>query len=344
MGGMLAGNRTEAVNAENVRRIVYRALVLTLGLFIGCSHHHQQRPEIDQAQRPQIPLGMWVWRDTDFNTPTALEDLLSFCEKEGVTHLDVHTRLMERDGAYVLREEAAFAQLITQASQRGITVSALRGAPGMFLASEREQTLADLSAMIAFDASLRPGPGLLGIKYDVEPYATPQWRLGGDPKLQVVEDYLATLAEIRQTLDAQAPDLLLTTDIPFWWDKQEHEVEFRGRHQALSSHVQDLTDYVAIMSYRRGASQVIDCVQTEVAKATQIGRTICPSLETGQLRTDQHISFFGTDPTLMRTCIDSLRTHFQAVPAVRMIMLHHYGTVSAYLQESVPPSAQVPDQ
>lgn len=307
----------------------YRAqwLLLALAMAAGCGH---------RAQPASLPLGLWVWRDTDFNTGEARRDLLAFCQHHGIVHLDVHTRLTEVGTGYELREGVALGQLVEEAGQRGITVSALRGAPRMFMEESRDQTLAELRALIAFDASLAPGPGLLGIKYDVEPYATPEWRQGGDSRRQVIADYLATLARIRAVLDSQAPDLVLATDVPFWWDKDEYVLPFAGRQLTFSAHVQSLADYVAVMSYRRSASQVIGCVEAEVAMARELGRGVCPSLETGELSSDQHISFFGTPPAAMQTCVDSLRAHYGADPAVRLIMLHHYGTVRAYLEGAGP--------
>lgn len=330
---------------------MYRAIIPILLLMLSCSPAPQGMSPGEDSP-PSLPLGLWVWRDTDFNTPLARQELLDFSQQYGITHLDVHARLIEGDsdgdgegeGGLVLREAQAMARLTIEAGERGITVAALRGAPRMFLEESREQTLKELRALIAFDQSLAAGPGsepgsgpgLSGVKYDVEPYATPEWRGGGDLKLKVMEDYLVTLTAIRQIIDADAPDLILATDVPFWWDKPEHELAFGDRQQSLSSHVQDLADYVAIMSYRRGASQVIDCVTTELAYAGQVGRTICPSLETGELQADQHISFFGTSQDTFWACLDGLRAEYNGHPSVRMIMLHHYGTVRAYLEGAAP--------
>jgi len=308
-------------------------LPITL-LLVGIAVAAMAATGCEQGQTPRaIPLGMWVWRDTDFSTVTARRDLVAFCRAHGIVHLDVHTRLVETGAGFAPREGEALGQLVEEAARRGITVSSLRGAPRMFMAETRDQTLRELHALVSLDDSLRAvGPGLLGVKYDVEPYATPEWRGGGEARLQVIDEYLVTMKQIRQVLDARESDLTLAADVPFWWDKDEYVVPFGGQRQTFVSHVQGLTDYIAVMSYRRSAAKVLWCVEKEMASAVSLGRQVCPSLETGQLSKDQHISFFGTPTEAMWTCVDSLRAQLETNPAVRLIMLHHYGSVRDYLE------------
>jgi len=48
-----------------------------------------------------------------------------------------------------------------------------------------------------------------------------------------------------------------------WWDKDRFALEFEGKRKPFNEHVQDLTDFITIMSYRRSSQKVLDCVESE---------------------------------------------------------------------------------
>ena len=73
-----------------------------------------------------------------------------------------------------------------------------------------------------------------------------------------MHDYLAFLRKARLVLNEETPYMLLGADTPFWWDRDEFVTEFEGRSQHFSEHVQDLTDFIVIMSYWRDARKVLE--------------------------------------------------------------------------------------
>ena len=137
------------------------------------------------ATAPQKGLGMWVWQESAFGTAATRAELLDFCERNQIRHLDVHVRLTpaaQGAGTEIptLPDAEALRELIQAAGTRHITIAALRGDPAMFTAKNHARALNQLRALIAFaktdPENLR---ALRGIKYDVEPYLTPDWRAGG---------------------------------------------------------------------------------------------------------------------------------------------------------------------
>ena len=98
------------------------------------------------------------------------------------------------------------------------------------------------------------------------------------------------------------PDMTLSCDIPFWFDTPTSEdglplaVRFAGQTKPIQQHIQDLCDYVGIMSYRReavGPNSITALVADELAYAKQIGKVICPAVENGEYPPVPTISFYG---------------------------------------------------
>jgi hypothetical protein len=75
-------------------------------------------------------------------------------------------------------------------------VNALRGDKAMFFASNHERTMSAVKTIVAFNKTLPDGKKLLGIKFDVEPYGSQEWKAGGDQRSQVMRDYLSYLNQV----------------------------------------------------------------------------------------------------------------------------------------------------
>jgi len=76
------------------------------------------------------------------------------------------------------------------AGQKNITTSILRGDPRMFFSQKHGQTIEELRAITAFSQTIPKEALLKEIKYDVEPYATKEWKvgrgLGSDLKIELL--------------------------------------------------------------------------------------------------------------------------------------------------------------
>lgn len=222
------------------------------------------------------------------------------------------------------------------AGKHQITSAALRGDPRMFFAEKHQQTLHELQAIIDFSTSLPDDALFKGIKYDVEPYLTKEWKEKGKTRETVMRDYLVFLRKARLVLQDRAPRLWLAVDTPFWWDNDEFILEFEGSRKRFSEHVQDLTDFIAIMSYRRSPQGVLACVDGERRYAKRIKKTIFPSLETIKLKQDPHLSFWDVPPEEFWNVVPQLLEAARADPAIGGAMLHCYRSLLEKFKKNLP--------
>ncbi len=281
-------------------------------------------------------LGMWVWSSSSFLTQEARQQLVQFCLKHHITHLDVHVKMAHDSVKPVLRDAEAFKGLIVLAGRHNITTAALRGSPKMFFSENHERTLQELQAIIAFSETLPQDTLFKGIKYDVEPYCTKEWRTEGTALYPMIHDYLTFLRKARSVLDKEAPHLWLAADTPFWWDKDRFALEFEGRRKRFNEHVQDLTDFITIMSYRRSVRKVLDCVEDERRYAQHIKKVIFPSLETVKLTRDPHISFWGKPSEEFWKVVPELLEAAKRDPAMGGVMIHCYRSLFEKVNNDTP--------
>ena len=273
-------------------------------------------------------LGMWVWSTSAFSTQDGREKLVKFCVEHGIIHLDVHIKMTSNGKKPILKDAEAFKDLILLAGGHKITIAALRGDPRMFFSEKHEQTLLELQAIIDFSNTLPVDALFKGIKYDVEPYQTKEWKEKGTTREGVIQDYLLFLRKARGVLQEKAPRLWLAVDTPFWWDNDEFILEFEGIRKRFSEHVQDLTDFIAIMSYRRSPQDVLACVEGERRYAKRIHKRIFPSLETAKLKQDPHHSFWDVPPEEVWKVIPRLLEEAKGDSAIGGIMIHCYRSLA----------------
>ena len=282
------------------------------------------RPLQAGPRAPADGLGMWVWSTSSFATAEARQRLVRFSAKYRISHLDVQIRFTNDGQNPRLRNENAFRDLILLAERYGITTAALRGHPRMFSAQNHERSLRELNAIIDFSESLPEKSSFKGVKYDVEPYLTKEWKVKGKPLNTLMHDYLVFLRKAKTTLGERAPHLWLAVDTPFWWDKDEFALEFEGEKKRFNEHVQDLTDFIVIMSYRCSAKKVLSIIEDEKRYAERIGKVILLSLETIELQRDQDISFWGLPKERLLDTVHELVRKAKEDPVIAGLMIHCY--------------------
>jgi hypothetical protein len=269
-------------------------------------------------------LGMWVWSYSSFSTQQSRDMLVQFCLQHQITYLDVHVEISWDDKKPVLKNQDALKDLLALAGRKNIKTSIIRGDPRMFFSQKRRQTLEELRAIMAFTKTLPKEALLKAIKYDVEPYLTDEWRVGGETRRSIMHDYLSFLRHARLVLDEETPHLLLGADTPFWWDRDEFVMEFEGRTQRFSEHVQDLTDFIVIMSYWRDVGKVLDSVERERRYAEQIEKIVYPSLETIQLKETPHITFWGVSTDEFWKAVNEIQAVAKKDPVMGGVRIHNY--------------------
>src|SRR5687767_13835969 len=233
--------------------------------------------------------GIWVWKRESFATPEARRNLIDFCREHRFNRVlvQIHsTPESRRRGRPTLAMADALSPLLKDAAAAGIAVEALDGAKDMAVRRNWDSTLAMLDAILAFNRAQPEGERFVAMHYDIEPYIMPEWKTNA--RDAIMKDYLGYFQLARHRIDENSPGMMLSADIPMWYDRKTEPgdtcvVEFNGVTKNLHEHVQDLTDYIGIMSYRRhatGENSVVEHVEAELAYAEKIGKTVCPALET----------------------------------------------------------------
>jgi hypothetical protein len=247
---------------------------------------------------------MWVWSAEWINTHQAQDALLDFCNRNGINLMLVQIHEVKDAPAYTIRYPNELARLISEAAKRGITVEALDGAKDMALSENQARTLSILDAIIDLNQSLPEGKRFTGIHYDIEPYIMPGWKEGPASRMVIMRDLLDYYSLARKKLNERGSDMLLACDIPMWYDVKTDPddnciLEYNGETKNLHQHVQDICDYIGIMSYRThaiGPNSFTEHVENELVYAESIGKRVCFALEVSELEKTPQITFYGSTP------------------------------------------------
>ena len=171
-----------------------------------------------------------------------------------------------------------------------------------------------------------------GINVDIEPYILSDWKLpdaGGLPNRWL--EILDTLIDRR---DASGLPTLVGPAIPRWLDSSAccTSITWNGQTKPLSDHIQDMTDYIAIMDYRDtadGGAGIIAQAQHEIDYANLIGKpdSVVIGIETKDLSgtgDPESVTFWEEGRTYLEGELDKTYAAFQNDASFGGIAMHHY--------------------
>ena len=256
--------------------------------------------------------------------------MLDFCLSHGISHvfMQVHYEKVG-EGQYRLADQQAWADLLAEAGAIGVKVEALDGEGSMAFSENHGNALARLQAVLDFHLSQPFNARFSGIHYDIEPYGTTRWK-SGDHKA-ISRELLDILAQMRAATAKADPGLTFANDIPFWYDgNEDYMIEFNGERKYLNEHIQDISDYIGIMSYRtkvEGSNSIIDITLGELAYGVKIGRPVFLSIETVELNDTPQITFFGKSEVEVASAIRKLAKELKHYPSFGGIFIHEYETL-----------------
>ena len=247
-------------------------------------------PRPRSSRRRRWRKGMWLWETAALlKDPQALERLLVFCRRNGITDLFAQIPDAAKDGRSW--DPGTLGPLIRALHDAGITLDALDGHPRLALASEHAKVYATIRTIIDYNAKVAARDRFDGIRYDNEIYLVEGF--AGINKGRILRDYVTLL---RGSHELTRGKLRLGADIPFWFDARngfgEASAELDGR--ALSEHVIDLADNVAIMDYRTfsyGPDGVLAHARGELEYAAKQHKELFIALETVELPDEEIVDF-----------------------------------------------------
>ncbi len=323
----------------NIKSTLLAGLVI-LGL-LSSSHsllaadNAESKSQENNKLSPRPIEGLWVWRMDTIATNEAQDRLFAFCRDHGFNRLLVQIHL---DASRNLRQPEQWKRLLKEAHRQGIVIEALDGASDMARKENWDKTLSTLDIILAFNHQQPEGERFAGIHYDIEPYTAPAWKKGDQTlRQQIMLEYLQFLAKAKQKLHDAAPKMTLSVDIPMWYDRNPaaYDITYDGQHKNFHKHIQDLTDYIGIMSYRRqadGKNGVIASISDELAYAEQIGKVVCAALETIRLKEDAQISFYGLPPQRFWETKQAVEKELADRPGFGGMLIHSYDGLRALVE------------
>ena len=295
---------------------------------------------------PAEPIrGMWVWHFEAYATPEERTRLIQFCLSENIRLLLVQVHYQLEAEAQVpigMRDPNAYGDLIQRAGESGIRVEALEGDPNWALRSGRGSWRQKFKVIIDWYDAQPKERRFAGLHLDVEPYLLDDFDT--KEKWNILRQYVEFMDQVKTALSKRAPELTLAADIPFWYDNFQTEdeftnhnvVEFNGVKKPVSSHIQDICDYIGIMSYRQqalGENSITRLCEGELAYAEQIGKKIFAGVEMSPNQDPPSISFYGTSVPFFREQIGMVGKLFGRRKGFGGVLIHYYNTYRDFLAQ-----------
>ncbi|GIO87368.1 hypothetical protein J25TS5_43000 [Paenibacillus faecis] len=245
---------------------VLLAALLLCSLLIG-PFVHAESGSVSKARTT------WLWHTALIQTDSS--ELLDFAKSQGVgiLYLQISTKV----------DLASYRSFIRQATEMGIEIHALNGAPDWALETSRPKLDAFMTWIRDYQRSAAPEEKLAGIQVDIEPYLLPIWKT----------DYAALVNQWQNNINqlvAQASDigLPLSAALPFWLDNYK----VPDNEQTLSSWMISKFDSVTLMSYRDSAKAIYDTAKTEFAEGEGMNKKIYTGVETKPSKEGNSITFY----------------------------------------------------
>ncbi len=163
-----------------------------------------------------------------------------------------------------------------------------------------------------------------GVNVDLEPYAWPEY----DTKAPLIQvEWLNTIEHMIQRRDAAGSGMPFGQAVPFWLGGIS--VPWKGQTRPLNEHMQDLDDYVAIMSYRDSAAGMLDAAQQELSYAAQVGKLAWVGLESSEIANPSPgdpywISYHHVGRAYMENELSKLEAAASSKPGYGGIVMEHY--------------------
>jgi len=321
--------------------------MLTLAMTASTYGGETAAPETDSASFPVSTAqsdgptkGMWVWHEDWILNPQGQDKMLDFCQRHNINLLLVQIHYPKNISPTAITQPQRYVELIAKAADLGIRVEALDGDKSMALAENQSSTLDVLEAILKLNQTMPKGKRFSGVHYDIEPYLLEDWS-DPDRREVILKDLLDYYAQAGERIHRFDPDMTLSCDIPFWFDTPTSEdglplaVQFAGKIKPVQQHIQDLCDYVGIMSYRReavGPNSITNLVTDELAYAKQIGKMIYPAVETVEYPPLPKISFHGQPASVFNEKFSLAWKSLEDQPGFGGMLIHCYPNIQDILE------------
>jgi len=275
-----------------------------------------------QADADRTVRAMWVWHTLDPMTKAdKRKELLDFCKERGISELffQMQYAFAGGDGGVMcsLSHQDHLRSFLRDAHKRGIKVHALDGDPTFVLKSNHPKVLAQVKAILEFNAKGKPDEGYDGIHLDNEPYLLVGYN--GSRRKQILQEFVELNKKCMDAVRSSGQKIVFGIDIPFWFEEVgdsgevSAELDFNGSKKAVSYHLLDIVDNVGIMDYRNfadGSDGIIAHGMDEVEYATKIGKKVYIGVETYRPDPEKVVFIYGHPKYEFENRLDSVGGKF----------------------------------
>jgi len=288
---------------------------------------------------------MWNWHFANAVEVNQRNEMLHFCKSE-----NIHTIFLQisydfktaKNGQIIcqLHHIKELRSFLTEAHNLKINIEALDGARYLALTPWHPYVLSQVEALMQFNQQGQSQEQFDGLHYDIEPYSLPAWQQGQKESISL--QYLTLIARMGEKLRKSGSKMTLGLSIPFWFEEPGDDgiinvnLTWNKQLKALSYHLLDLVDEIAIMDYRtaaQGPNGAIRHAQDEVQYADKVRKKVWVGLETGKVQGDPpSISFFGHPVSDLEKVSTEITQAFQNNKSFQGIAIHYYEPYKALLE------------
>ncbi|QHE54075.1 amidase [Pontibacillus sp. HMF3514] len=280
-----------------------------LGLFTFLLFGHFSTSDAVMADETKWNQATWLWHTS--NIVEAPDEVLQFLNQKDVDSVYLQ---INRD-----IDPTSYMSFIKEATNDGISVYALDGSKKWI--SNREGFDLFLNWVEKYQNFAADEEKFSGIHLDVEPYLHEMW----DTDYQnAILQYQNILSEAAQK--AKQWDMLFAADIPFWYDTKYFDNETYGKG-LLHKWVIDTSDEIGIMAYRNfaeGSNGIVEISNNEIQYAKEVGKKVTIGVETKEITSYDHISFYGLGEEKMNEEVTKVYDQFGSIDSFNGFAIHSY--------------------
>lgn len=251
-------------------------------------------PPLPSKEVPQSTLkkskmnrATWIWHIEDWlQHPEILDLELPFLKAQAVGDLYLQWPDLST------QSKSALVQLVQRLHQEGFRVHALDGDPHFALKAQHDKLYQIVQSILDFNHDAASDARFDGLQLDVEAYLLPEFY--GLHAEQIKRDFIHVIAEVYRRVEPEKLDFGVA--VPLWLDQADEftaqlpRLEFEGQEALLSEHLQQHSDYIAVMDYRTqiwGAAGILAGIEQELSYATRHQKRVVIGLETMALPDEQ---------------------------------------------------------
>ncbi len=283
---------------------------------------------------------IWTWEADSYALLESLAETdaaIAFLRAKRIRTIYLYADAFQGRNLIDCRPEL-YRQLIRRLHRRGFRVYALLGSAYLhteeyILPGQRQDALAMFQRVLDYNAAAKPDERFDGVNLDIEPHILAQW---STQKLQLLGQFLDMGDALMALKRKSGQSLQVGPAIPFWLDGIE--LQWRGRNQAVSEHVLDIYDYVALMDYRdhaEGRDGIISHALDELKSANSRQRKVVIGVEVTPNEI-QKVSFNHLAESDLERELALAEKALRAQPAFAGFAIHHYRGYRKWLDRSPP--------